>query len=192
MTSRLTSRPPATSDTRRSRLALRLQRLLAVRRARQRVVVGWALLLVVTAATSLAGRLQDPSSALLVLRWSDRWLTTEPFFWFLLVAAVGMLLRIGVGRVADLPDTVIDERQIALRDRSYLLAYRIISTVIAVLVVTGYIILDAIRTDRIADAVAAWAAGDAIWTLMPLLFFLPSAVLAWTTPDEIDHEPDLD
>lgn len=188
MTSPLTSGTSTTPDTWTARLRIRLERRLAERRVRRLVVVGWSLLLVVTATTSLAGRLQDPSSARLVLRWSDRWLATEPFAWFLLAAVVGVLLRIGVGRLADLPDTAIDERQVALRDRSYLLAYRTISAVIAVLVVAGYVILDAVRTERFTEAVGAWAAGDTIWTLMPLLFFLPSAVLAWTAPDDIDAD----
>lgn len=192
MTSPSTSPTSTTPDTWRSRLRLRLEHLLAGRRARQRVVVAWVLLLLVTATTSLAGRLQDPSSALLVLRWSDWSVKTEPLYWFLLAAVVGVLLRVGIGHVADLPDTAMDERQIAVRDRSYLLAYQIISAVVGLLVVTGYIILDAVRTERFADAAAAWAAGDAIWTLMPLLAFLPSAVLAWTAPDEVEREHDLD
>ena len=53
-----------------------------------------------------------------------------------------LLLRTSVRHIADSPDELLDERQIALRDRSYLHSYRIISSVFALLLVALFIRID--------------------------------------------------
>ena len=106
--------------------------------------------------------------------------------------AVGVLAALAVLVVANLavyrfrramaqaPETQLDERQVAVRDRAYLEAYRIFSAlVMAVLLIVG-ITPDAIdRPLQVTyDAVQPLLFGVILYGII-----LPSAVVAWGEPD---------
>ncbi len=111
---------------------------------------------------------------------------TDPLPQVFVAGALGWVLRTAVRRVADLPDEDIDERQIALRDRTYLIAYRILATTVAWLLLAAWIVADASATRIVSSSVADWIMSDALFFVITLLAFLPSAVLAWYAPDEVD------
>ena len=98
------------------------------------------------------------------------------------------MLRTAARRVADLPDEDIDERQVALRDRTYLVAYRILSVTVAWLLLAAYIVADASATRVVSSTVADWVMSEALFVIIPLVMFLPSAVLAWYSADEYTEE----
>lgn len=84
---------------------------------------------------------------------------------------VYVLLRRCVQEAADLPDDRLDEREVALRDRCYLVAYRLIGATISLSLVLAV-------TDDAADGtvVRSW---NGPWAALLLLSaVLPSAVLA--------------
>lgn len=81
-----------------------------------------------------------------------------------------VLLRRLVLESADLPDDRLDEREIAVRDRSYLQAYRLLGGAVAVSLVL------AIVDDAVGGVVASW--NQVLAGLLFLSMVLPSAVLA--------------
>jgi hypothetical protein len=90
--------------------------------------------------------------------------------------AVVYLLRRSVRTVADLPDEHLDERLLAVRDRTYVHAYRILSAVVVVALVVVSIAVD--RTTITFHDVSAL-----LWPVCLGAIGLPSAVLAWTSRD---------
>lgn len=92
------------------------------------------------------------------------------------IAAV-YLLRRSVRTVADLPDEHLDERLVAERDRTYVHAYRVLAAVTVVTVLTLQLVAER-ATLGFHDV------GAAFWLLTLGAVGLPSAVLAWTHPDE--------
>jgi len=85
-------------------------------------------------------------------------------------AVTYLLLRRHVHEAADLPDDRLDEREIAVRDRSYLQAYRLLGGAIAASLVL------AVVDDAVGGVVASW---NQAWAgLLLLSAVLPSAVLA--------------
>lgn len=87
--------------------------------------------------------------------------------WF----AAYFALRRLVQEAADLPDDRLDEREIAIRDSSYLEAYRLLGGALAVSLVL------AIVDDAVGDVVVSW---NGAWAALLLLSaVLPSAVLAY-------------
>lgn len=112
-------------------LVRRIEQWFANRRARRRMVVAWSVALVATAVLPLAMRLQDTLGPALVIGGIGMGLVAEPFLGFFVASMLGWMLRTAVRRVADLPDEDIDERQVALRDRTYLVAYRVLSVSVA-------------------------------------------------------------
>ena len=189
--------PPSQSATNRvarrilgrdSDLRRGIERRFADRRARRWLVVTWSVVLVVAAVLPLAARLQDVLGPALVIDGSEVRFVTDPLILLMLTGTLGLLVRIAVRRVADLPDEDIDERQVALRDRSYLVAYRIVGTTVLWLMLAAYIVADASATQVVASSVAAWLMSDAFFVLIALIVFLPSAVLAWYAPDETEDD----
>lgn len=84
---------------------------------------------------------------------------------------VYFLLRRCVQEAADLPDERLDEREVAVRDRCYLVAYRLIGAAIALSLVVA--VADDAAAGRI---VVSW---NGPWAAVLLLAaVLPSAVLA--------------
>ncbi len=91
-----------------------------------------------------------------------------------------LALRASVRHVADAPDELLDERQIAARDRTYLQSYRIL----AALAVSVFVVLSILTQEGIfADL------PDKTWTGLwfsgiMLVAGIPNMVLAWTTTDK--------
>ena len=76
-------------------------------------------------------------------------------------------------QAADLPDSMLDELEVARRDRSYLYAYRAVGLVVALTVVLAI-------TDDAQGVVDSWVGP---WTALLLLtLVLPSAVLVHLLP----------
>lgn len=92
-----------------------------------------------------------------------------------------LLIRTSVRHVADSPDELLDERQIALRDRSYLHSYRIISSVFALIIVALFIRLDLSES---AFEITDWWGTGTWWALIMLMAGLPSMVVAWLDKGE--------
>ena len=166
-----------------------IEQRFATRRARRRLVIAWSAVLVLGTVLTLAGRLQDTLGPALVIDGIGVKLVTDPLPLFLVAGALGWVVRTAVRRVADLPDEDIDERQIALRDRTYLVAYRILATTVAWLLLAALIVADASATRIVSASVADWIMSDALFFVIALLAFLPSAVLAWYASDEVDDGP---
>ncbi len=191
----MTTLPPSQSATDRaarrvlgrdSTVRRSIERRFAGRRARRRLVVAWSAAIVATAVLPLAVRLQDVLGPAVVVDGIGLKLVADPIAWFAIASVIGWVLRTAVRRVPDLPDEEIDERQVALRDRTYLIAYRILSVTVAWLVLAAYIVGDASATRVVSSSVADWIMADAMFLIIPLVAFLPSAVLAWYAPDEVD------
>lgn len=92
-----------------------------------------------------------------------------------------LLIRTSVRHIADYPDELLDERQIALRDRSYLHSYRIISSVFALLLIALFIRID--LSENVFEISDWWGTGT--WfSLIMLMAGLPSMVVAWLDKGE--------
>ena len=92
-----------------------------------------------------------------------------------------LLLRTSVRHIADSPDELLDERQIALRDRSYLHSYRIISSIFVIALVALFIRID--LSESTFDISNWWGTGT--WfSLIMLMAGLPSMVVAWLDKGE--------
>jgi hypothetical protein len=169
-----------------SRLRSSIEQRFASLRARRRLVVAWSAVVVAAAVVPLAMRLQDALGPAVMVDGIGLKLVADPIGWFALASVIGWMLRTAVRRVADLPDEDIDERQVALRDRTYLIAYRILAVTFAWLALAAYIVGDASATRVVSSSVADWIMADVMFVVIPLVAFLPSAVLAWYAPDEVD------
>ncbi len=169
-----------------SRLRSSIEQRFAGLGARRRLVVAWSAVVVAAAVLPLAMRLQDVLGPAVEIDGIGLKLVADPIGWFVLASAIGWVLRTAVRRVADLPDEEIDERQVALRDRTYLIAYRILAVTVAWLVLVAYIVGDASATRVVSSSVADWIMADAMFVVIPLVAFLPSSVLAWYAPDGVD------
>lgn len=90
-----------------------------------------------------------------------------------------LALRASVRHVADAPDELLDERQIAARDRTYLHSYRILGA----LAVSVFVVLSILTQEGlIADLSGKTWTGFWFSGIM-LVAGLPNMVLAWTTSD---------
>jgi hypothetical protein len=92
---------------------------------------------------------------------------------------VYLLLRVAVRAVADLPDDVLDERLRRDRDRVYVHAFRVVSTVAFVAANIAFISVEFSNTNTTItldqnDVAAIY------WTLLALILGVPSVVLALT------------
>ena len=110
----------------------------------------------------------------------------------LLVAAVivWLQLRKSVRIVSEAPDELLDERQIALRNAAYVVAYRWMSTLAVLFVLLVMALAEGgVMPQAIREMVrmASWS-GMHMSFLMSLVA-LPSMVLAWQLPSEPQDEP---
>lgn len=101
----------------------------------------------------------------------------------LLVAVFAMyfMLRKGVRHISDAPNELLDERQIAVRDAAYTIAYRLLPLVGIVALVIHLLLRHLHGTDV--------AAAPADGTMLVISFTmaaaaLPAMVLAWSLPSE--------
>lgn len=93
----------------------------------------------------------------------------------LILLLLYFLLRYSVRLIADAPSELLDERLIAIRDRTYLSAYRWLSFVIGI--ITGA----AIALD-FSFAIDRW--WPTLIAMAILIGGLPSMILAWRLPSE--------
>lgn len=177
---------------REGRLRSGIERRFAGRRARRRLVVAWAAVIVVTAVVTLVVRLQDALGPALFVGGVELRLVAQAAPGFVLAVALGWMVRTAVRGVADLPDEDIDEREVALRDRAYVVAYRVLVATVAFLLATAYIVADASSTQAVAASVAGWVLSDALFVFIPLVGFLPSSVLAWYSDEGVEDEVTLE
>jgi len=95
-------------------------------------------------------------------------------------AGVWSLLRVSVRTIADLPDEYLDERQLAVRNASYVESYRYLSGAVALAATIGMIAFIVNGTDLDTWAVTlTWGgAMSTFWVFLGLALGLPSMVLA--------------
>jgi len=100
------------------------------------------------------------------------------------------LLRVSVRTVADLPDRFLDERQRAIRDRSYMDAYRIFSFTIGGLVTLGLVAFSFLQENDSLILTLSWdhAFGVTMFILV-LGSILPSMAVAVRDPAEPTTQP---
>lgn len=98
----------------------------------------------------------------------------------LVTVGVWMLLRVSVRTIADLPDEYLDERQLAVRNASYVESYRYLSGAVAVAATIGLFAFIINGTDLDTwDITLTWeAAMSSFWVFLGLALGLPSIVLA--------------
>ena len=98
----------------------------------------------------------------------------------LVTAGVWGLLRVSVRTIADLPDEYLDERQLAVRNASYVESYRYLGAAVALAGTVGLIafIINGTEWDT-WDITLTWeAAISSFWVFLGLALGLPSMVLA--------------
>lgn len=129
------------------------------RPARRALVVAWLVVTVVTAVAwpaGLVGYVGLPAVAV--------WI------------AAYYVLRRSVRTLADMPDEYLDERQIAVRDRVYLHAYRIFALGVLLTLFAVTVAVD--RYEMGYEGLSG-----VMWFAIGISMGLPSAVLAWNTSD---------
>jgi hypothetical protein len=82
--------------------------------------------------------------------------------------------------MAQAPDTQLDERQVRVRDRAYLDAYRVYATVVMLVLLIGAILADGLDQPV---ALTFDLVQPLIWGAILYGMILPSAVVAWQEPD---------
>jgi uncharacterized protein YjeT (DUF2065 family) len=135
--------------------------------ARPRLLAAVAVLGCATVYAS--GLIGDRAAGLVAITGGLAWLTGY------------LLLRREVQDAADLPDERLDEREISLRNRSYLTAYQFLGGALALSLLL-LVVEDAVDT-RI---VQSWM--NPLAAMLLLSVALPSIVLALTAP--VHHDPD--
>lgn len=90
---------------------------------------------------------------------------------------VTWLLRVVVRAIVDLPDEVLDERQVARRDSAYRLAYSALLSCVSLALVAMYVMADG---QRPSYTVLPSHLNALFLATMLLGFGLPSAIFAWT------------
>ncbi len=107
--------------------------------------------------------------------------------WAIVVAGLGLGVLLGAlglyqfqRSMAHTPDAQLDERQIAIRDRAYLVSYRILATFMLLAIFALSIAPDVL--DR-PLAVTFETMQPLMWGALLYSFILPSAVIAWQEPD---------
>jgi hypothetical protein len=139
---------------------------LRTRQARRRLVVLWVVLFVgemLTAFLNNSTGVFVSAAITVLLLWG--------YF----------AIRTSVRHVADTPDELLDERQIAVRDRSYLNAYRIISSIFVVASLGISLALD--MGAHLKNSIN-WTDSTPLVSICLLVVVLPSLVLAWTDRGE--------
>ena len=98
----------------------------------------------------------------------------------LLTASLWALLRVSVRTIADLPDDYLDERQLAVRNASYVESYRYLGGAVALAATVGLIAFVVHGTDHDTwELTLTWEmAMAAFWVFLGLALALPSMVLA--------------
>lgn len=95
-------------------------------------------------------------------------------------AGVWSLLRVSVRTIADLPDEYLDERQLAVRNASYVESYRYLGSAVALAMTVGLIafIVNGTELDTWAVTLTWEGVMATFWVFLGLSLGLPSMVLA--------------
>lgn len=99
-------------------------------------------------------------------------------------AGVWWTLRMSVRVIADLPEEYLDERQVRVRDRAYLDAYRWFAglTLLGATLVLVWFVM--VSDNDVATVTISWGTAMAVfWAFEGLALTLPSIVLALQEPD---------
>ena len=98
----------------------------------------------------------------------------------IVTAGVWSLLRVSVRTIADLPDEYLDERQLAVRNGSYVESYGYLSGAVALAATIGMFAFIINGTDLDTwDITLTWeAAMSSFWVFLGLALGLPSMILA--------------
>lgn len=191
-----TSLPPSSSASNRAakrasgRIKHRIERRFTTRKARRRLVIAWAVILLLGAMLPLVSRLQEVFGPAAAFDGIGMKLVSEPIAFFFIASLTGLVIRMAVQSVADQDDETLDEWQIAFRDRTYLLAYRGLAVGVVWLLLAAYIVADASATRQVSQLVSDWIMSYFLFIGVPFIAFLPSAVMAWHQPDdeEVRHD----
>jgi hypothetical protein len=103
----------------------------------------------------------------------------------LLLLADNLVLRRATQRLAVAPEAALDEREVAVRNRAYRLAYRLLAVAFGIPLWLLFLTA-ASDPSWILDDVSN---GGLVITSLELLFFLPTAIIAWIEPDMPEAEP---
>ena len=109
-----------------------------------------------------------------VLAWLDR--SVALLLAIAVAAGLYVLLRRVVRGMADLPDAFVDERVRAMRNERYRYAYQVLSAVVMLVLLAGYLATDASRLTWQPEARHLHAA---FWLVLGLSLALPSMLVAW-------------
>jgi len=106
---------------------------------------------------------------------------------FLFLVLVGLNIALGraTQRIAAAPDSAVDERQEALRNRAHTIAYVIYATVVG----GTAVIADMASSNSRAWLEGSLSTGGGFITLLELLFVLPAMVLAFIDTGPVSREP---
>ena len=137
--------------------------------ARRRLVLTLAVLIFVLAVQSLL-----PTTKL------------QTYLEFALIAAVVVLyfvLRKAVRHIADAPNELLDERQIAARDAAFTVAYRLLAVAFTVYILM-YVAYDVLRAASVEGDGMRLGHISLLISAAMLAGSLPAMVLAWNLPSE--------
>ena len=95
----------------------------------------------------------------------------------LATTVVYLLLRVAVRSVADLPDHVLDERMRGERDRVYLVAFRIVASIVCLAANAAFVAV-AFRGEGATLTFDYHSVSAAYWALLAVVLGVPSLVLA--------------
>lgn len=143
-------------------------------------------------------RLRTPSARIGLVVLMASIIVATPFGWIFGGSLVGLglvlvsfivwgALRVSVRVIADLPDTVLDERLIALRNAVYLEAYRYFAGLVMLVATIGLIgmVVGGNEFSSVTLTIS-WESGMALfWFLEMCALALPSMVLAVRDRDRI-------
>lgn len=136
-------------------------------------------------AATYGGYLALVGVGIVLGRLGAGWASLPPIL-FGVAGFVGWLvLRRAMGTTADLPDAALDERQRAVRDRAYVVAYRFVGALFFLAAVYGGLAWDSGRLWLPGDWVAIQAI---VWSVFLLVTTLPSAALAWDEPEPVGED----
>jgi hypothetical protein len=112
--------------------------------------------------------------------WVDQpWRAGLDLLFFGVLVLLYLMLRKSVRHLSDAPNDLLDERQIQVRDASYLIAYRILATV----TLSAFLLFSVVLSISFTDA---WMALYVTYLMFSV--GLPAMVLAWNLPDEVVEE----
>jgi hypothetical protein len=98
----------------------------------------------------------------------------------IITAGVWSLLRVSVRTIADLPDDYLDERQLAVRNASYVESYRYLGSAVALAATVGLLafVVNGSELDTWEVTLTWGMVMSAFWVFLGLALGLPSMVLA--------------